>query len=209
MYDKTCNSLMCRAERVFGEALNAFILYSVFKKTALVMELCMEMQYSALAETCTVNWVNEVLKCFQLCNVEDIIKAVEENKLGGVRLEGRGLNLRLELGENTPKLLFYISRLFCIAARKYQHWQEPERAKAAYVIATLYISASAELLKRRKKTAADKLAVSLPILLLDKADVPDAYRYNADAAVESYFELSERKLERMRKKVETKISELT
>ena len=218
MDNASCNSLLKRANRVFGESLSGVESMCsryyvredpIYACIALVMELCMELQYPALALTGTVYWIDEVLKCFQLDDVEDIKKAVPAHVVCCVRIEGRGLNQNIDLGLNAPKLFYYIARLFCIAARRYERLQEPLRAKGAYVTASLYIRASSESLQERKKDAAKLLTDSLPLLLFDRATVPTAYGYNIDAAVECYYEVGEKQLERMQNKVGTKIRVLS
>lgn len=174
--------------------------------------LCVELQFSSLEEIRTVDGLNEIIKCFQIDSVEAIKKAIPAADAENVRTTGGGIYITLEMGDNIPKLLYYIAIFLRIAARKYQRLQEPERARMAAVTAALYIQACADLMKQYKEIANAKLNVSLPTVLFDQGPVPnkyDNYVFNIDALVEREFELGECNIERMGRKIKAQIAELS
>ena len=209
-------SLIDRTKSMFGESLNEFTEYRfkwcnrsiIANCIDLIAILCVEVLFPSSAESGTISWLDEVLRCFYFDNVENIEKAIPGSDVKGVHASGVGLSISLDMGENIPKFLYYVAILLRIAAKKYQRLQEPYRAKMAAVTAALYLQACADLLKQRKETAAAQLDSMLPILLFDHGPVPEKYSYNIDAAVESEFELTERSIERMRRRMKAQIAEL-
>lgn len=213
-------NLIYSTKCMFGESLNAltesrFRLErgtTIFNCIDLIAVLCVEILFPSSAENDTISLLDEVLRSFYFDNVEDIKKAIPGSDVSGVCAHGEGLHIRLEMGQNIPKLLYYVAVLLRIVAKKYQRLQEPARAKKAAVTAALYIQACTDLLDQRKETAIAQLNVSLPTLLFDQGPVPDKYDnfvFNIDAAVEREFELTERNIERMGRKIKTLIAELS
>ena len=210
-------SLIDRTKNMFGESLNEFTEYS-FKWCSrnniatcieLIAVLCVEVLFPSSAESGTISMLDEVLKCFDVDNAEDIKKAMPGADAGDVRVTRDGYHISLDMGQNIPKLLYYVAVFLRIAAKKYQRLQRPERAKKAAVTAGLYIQVCADLLKQRKETATVQVDNVLPILFFDRGPVPDIYNYHIDAMVESEYELTERNIERLGRKIKAQIAELS
>ena len=173
-----------------------------------IVVLCVDVLFSSSPGYGTIGWLDEILKCFDFDNVEDINKAISGSGVGDVCVTGIGLSIRLDMGENKPNFLYYAAILLRIIAKKYQRLQEPERAKKAAVTAALYVQACADLLKQRKKAAAAH-QLYMPILLFDHGPVPKKYSYNIEAAVEREYELTERNIERLGRKIKAQIAKLS
>ncbi len=213
-------SLIDRTKYTFGKSLDQLTTEmliwrgdnTIFNCINLIAVLCVEILFPSSAENGTISLLDEVLRSFYFDNVEEVKKAIPGSDVSGVHAYGEGLHISLEMGQNIPKLFYYVALLLRIVAKKYQRLQEPVRAKNAAVTAALYIQACTDLLDQRKEIAIAQLNVSLPILLFDQGPVPDKYDkyvFNIDAAVEREFELTERNIERLRYKIKTLIAELS
>ena len=210
-------SIIDRTKSMFGKSLNEFTEYRfkccrsniIATCIDLIAVLCVEVLFPSSAENGTISWLDEVLKCFDFDNAEDIKKAIPGSDVGNVHAIGIGLSISLDLRANIPKFLYYVAVLHRIAAKKYQRLQEPERAKKAAITAELYIQACADLLKQRKKTVAAQLDSMLPILLFDHGPVPEKYSYNINAVVENEYGLTERSIERLGRRMKAQIAELS